>query len=304
MFRQPDSIISKNQVHKITAMAPKAEIPVDKNVEDSFLKLQQIETEIQKADCKVEQFKNQIFTPIYNRRREYLNSIPKFWYIVLAQHEDFQEYISVEDMKYLELISDLYVEFWDETIIESNEKISMPKKGFTISISFKLGGKNCGKDNKMDDQTVVKKFEWVIDPSSGSRKLESEPITIKWPKELTNIDPVFIKRKAKDENRKLTVDEKKKYRQGMRSFFSFWQWTGKKPGKEYRNGEELATLIAEDIFPAALDYYVLAAPGLGADDNDEDNADDDDESEEELDLSGDEDEDDDERPDLKRQKVD
>lgn len=282
-------------------MTAKAEVPVDKAVEDSFAKLQKIEVEIQKADSKVEQYKNEIFKPIYNRRREYLNQIPKFWYIVLAQHEDFQEYISVEDMKYLELISDLYVEFWDETVFnndannEDKDSINLPKKGFTITISFKSDSQN---DSKIKDQEISKRFEWVIDPTIGSRKLESDPVNIEWPSELSNQNPVLIKEKAKSEKRSLNNEEKRKYRQGMRSFFSFWQWTGKKPGKEYRNGEELATLLAEDIFPAALDYYVLAAPGRG--DNDEDEEEDE-QSGEELDLS-DNDVSEEEHGDSKRQK--
>jgi hypothetical protein len=287
-------------------MTPKIETIVDKDVEKSFLKLQQIESEIQRADAKVEQFKNNLFTPIYHRRRKYLENIPKFWYVVFAQHEDFQEYVTVEDMKYIELITDLYVEFWDKTNIEENDEItkeSLPKKGFTISISFKSS--DSGKDNLIKDQTVTKSFEWIIDPESGSRQLQSTPVNFEWPNELKKIDPVFIKAHAKNESRSLTSDEKKKYRQGMRSFFSFWQWTGLKPGKEYRNGEDLATLIAEDIFPAALDYYVLAVPGFsGNADNDNDE---DEESGEELDLSDhdvDDDDNDDDREsgDLKRQK--
>lgn len=278
-------------------MPPKVEAVVDKNVEESFSKLQQIESEIQRADAKVEKYKNSLFTPIYERRRSYLKTIPKFWYVVLAQHEDFQEYVTIEDMKYIELIDDLYVEFWDETDIEENDEItkeSLPKKGFNLTISFKPQGSTL----KIKDQQVTKKFEWVIDPESGSRKLQSSPADLEWPTELKKISPINIKKQAKHEARSLTSDEKKRYRQGMRSFFSFWQWTGLKPGKEYRNGEDLATFIADDIFPAALDYYVLAAPGLGGNgDSDDDDA----ETGEELDLS--DAEDDREGSDQKRQKT-
>lgn len=273
------------------------ETPADKKLEESFSALQNIEAEIQRADAEVEQFKNNLFTPIYDRRREYLNKIPKFWYIVLAQHEDFQEYISIEDMKYLELISDIYVKFWDETDVTDKKDFtidSLPKKGFNITVSFKTGEST---DNKIKAQTIVKRFEWTIDPTTGSRKLESSPVGIEWPESLKTLNPVEIKRIAKDENRQLTSEEKKRYRQGMRSFFSFWQWSGKKPGKEYRNGEELATLIAEDIFPAALDYYVIAAPGIGEEDEEDEET-----SGEELDLSDHDDADTDDKHDSKRQR--
>lgn len=274
-------------------MNPKAEPPVDKVVEQSFAELQNIEKEIQKADSKVEQYKNELFTPIYSKRRDLLQKIPNFWYVVLAQHEDFQEYVTIEDMKYMDLIDDLYVEFWDET---KDEDI-FTAKGFTITMKFKNSD---NADNKIVEQTVTKKFSWKIDPETGSRKLESEPVSFTWPEALKKINPQAIKELAKEEKRTLTSDEKKRYRQGMRSFFSFWQWTGTKPGKEYRNGEELATFIAEDIFPAALDYYVLAAPGLDGEEGD----DDDDVSGEELDLSDDDEEDDEEEEHVsKKQKV-
>ncbi|TID28948.1 hypothetical protein CANINC_002216 [Pichia inconspicua] len=260
-------------------MSPKLEIPVDKAIEKSFAELQEIEKEIQKADAKVEQFKNELFTPIYRKRRDHLQEIPDFWYIVLAQHEDFQEYVTIEDMKYMDLIDDLYVEFWDET----KESDDLNSKGFSITMKFKSSN---NADNKITEQTVTKKFAWKIDPETGSRKLESEPVSFIWPEALKKIDPQAIKDTAKNEKRALTSDEKKRYRQGMRSFFSFWQWTGLKPGKEFRNGEELATFIAEDIFPAALDYYVLAAPGLNGEEGDED----DEVSGEELDLSEDDEE--------------
>ncbi|KAG0686704.1 hypothetical protein C6P40_003555 [Pichia californica] len=284
------------------------------NVEKSFLKLQKLEIEIQKADSQVEQFKNKIFTPIYEQRRKYLSEIPKFWYIVLAQHDDFQEYVSIDDMKYLELINDLYVEFWERPRVfhdddndsnnDQEDKIYLPTKGFSITFEFESGD---NKDNIIKNQKIIKSFDWVIDPTTGSRKLESKPVKFEWPIELLNINPEIIKKKAKDENRKLSVDEKKRYRQGMRSFFSFFQWTGNKPGKEYRNGEELASLIAEDIFPAALDYYILAAPGIngkeeGGEDEEEEDDDDDEESGEELDLSDSEDSVEHIHQDLKRQK--
>lgn len=282
-------------------MAPGKDIPVDKNIEKSLNLLQKLESEIQNADAQVEQFKNKLFTPIYTKRRNLLNNIPDFWYIVLAQHEDFQEYISVEDMKYLELITDLFVDFWDNTKIDADD--SLPQKGFDITVKFKNSDKS---DNKIKEQTIVKKFEWILDLETGSRKLKSDSVRMEWPEQLKSIDPLLIKEKIKTEGRKMTSDEKKKYRQGMRSFFSFFEWTGEKPGKEYRNGEELAMLICDDIFPGALDYYVLAAPGFGENgagnsDEDEDDDEEDEETGEELDLS--DEERDEETPNPKRQKI-
>ncbi|GMM28203.1 Vps75 protein [Martiniozyma asiatica (nom. inval.)] len=259
----------------------------EEQLDSALGKLQDIEKEIQQADSKVENFKTDLFRPIYERRRTYLMQVPKFWYVVFAQHEDFQEYIRLEDMPFLEKIDDLYVEFWtkpNKKVTIENVEIEVPSKGFDLTISFK-------GSNDLPDQSITKTFEWVL-KEQGERNLESEPVKIKWPASMNGINPSLIRDKAKEENRAITSAEKKAYRLGMRSFFAFFSWTGKKPGKEFRNGEELAALIAEDIFPAALDYYVLAMPGLGDNEEEEDV-----ESEEELDLS------DLEEPDRKKQKV-
>lgn len=259
-------------------------------------KLQGLEAEIQEADAQVEQFKAGLFAPIYDKRRSLMMKVPKFWYVVLAQHEDFQEFIRVEDMPYLEHIKDIFVKEWmksDGKVIVQDEEIEVKRKGFTITIEF-------GQSNDLSPQTVVKDFEWELQ-GDGSKKLVSEPVDIQWPSSLNNINPTKIKDTAKAESRSITSAEKKSYRLGMRSFWAFFSWTGRKEGKEFRNGEELALCISEDIFPAALDYYVLAMPGL----NEENGEDEEIESGEELDLSDDEDDDEDnaDHQPLKKQKV-
>ncbi|AWU74999.1 hypothetical protein CAS74_003358 [Pichia kudriavzevii] len=253
----------------------KPEVSVDKDVEESMLALKNLEVVIQEAEAQVEKFKNNLFKPIYDKRREYIKKIPKFWYVVLVENEDFQEYVRVEDMKYIESISDIYVEYWDKT--PTTQKINIPKKGFRITVQF---DSSHATDYKIKSQTITKDFEWILDQEDGVRKLISTAAEIEWPQELQSINPQIIKQFAKDEGRSLTADEKKRYRQGMRSFFAFWGWTGRKAGKEFRSGEELATLIADTIFPIALDFYTMASVNDVQDGDSEDQI-----SGEELDLS-------------------
>lgn len=248
-------------------------------LESALHSLQALEGEIQEADSKVEQYKQELFSSIYEKRSSLITQVPKFWYVVLAQHEDFQEFIRVEDMPYLENIKNIYVkEFLEDTekVTIENEEFEIKKKGFTITIEF-----DSSKD--LPAQTITKKFEWELQ-TNGSKKLISEPVKVQWPKSLNSINPDFIKSQAKKANRKISPEEKKSYRLGMRSFWAWFAWTGEKLGKEFRNGEDLALCISEDIFPAALDYYVLAMPGLGEENGDEEEV----ESGEELDLSDDE----------------
>ncbi len=211
--------------------------------------------------------------PLFEQRRNVLAKIPKFWYIVLAQHEDFQEYVQTEDMKYLEYIKDIYI----EKMIDANGKNDDPK---TYAITFQFESQN----GEIENQEVTKYFYTETNPDSGYESLKSYNAEIKWPAEFDKINPSLVKKGRKDG--KWTHEEKKNYRIGMKSFFAFFSWTGKRPGKEYRYGEELAEMFSEDIFPLAVDYYTLAAPGL----NENDDNDDDDSSSEELDVESEEEE--------------
>ena len=102
--------------------------------------------------------------------------------------------------------------------------------------------------------------------NDGEEKLESSPVNIEWPKDLADINPQKIKEATKDSG--MDVEAKKKYREGMKSFFAFFSWTGLKPGKEFRNGEELARLVVESVFPYAVKYYTEALPADEEEDSD------------------------------------
>lgn len=260
-------------------------------MEKVFEDLANCELDMEKADKEVEIYRIKKTKPVYEKRRELFLGLPNLWYIVLAQHEDFQEYLQNEDTKYLEFITEIFVNWMDQK--ENSEDIAEDPRCYSITFQFK------SPNGEIEEQKITKYFKHVVDPETGEEKLISEKVDIKWPKEFDDINPTLIKLKTKENEGKMSNDEKKKYRTGMKSFFAFFDWTGKKPGKEYRNGEELATLIAEDIYPFATKYYTEAMASM----DDED----DDESSDELDLSGEEEvEDDDEEmeePQKKKLKV-
>ncbi|GME78518.1 unnamed protein product [Ambrosiozyma monospora] len=278
-------------------------------LEKVFKQLSTIETQVDEVDQQVQKFKIWKTEPIYKSRRDLLSQIPKFWYVVLAEHEDFQEYIRTEDMKYLEFIKEIYVSRVTKVNADEGEgegKVTEAKSEDEVdpgqfSITFKFEApstqdsphKNHNhthnhNNETIETQTVTKHFTTIKNPETGETSLRSKPAPIAWPTEFNKINPRKLKTKAKSEHRKLTTQEKKNYRVGMKSFFAFFDWTGEKPGKEFRNGEELASLIADEIFPAAVDYYTVAAANGGVE---EDEGDDEaGTSSEELDLSDDEEE--------------
>lgn len=210
---------------------------------------------------------------IYAKRRAILQQIPQFWYIVLAQNDDFAEYVRAEDLKYLDYVSDIYVH---HDVADTDSVGNY--RDFSISVSFE------DKTGTVPTQTVVKKFKTQVE--DGEEKLLSEPVAVQWPQEIEDISPDKV-RAAKGET--FTAEEKKRYRQGMKSFFAWFAWTGEKPGKEFRAGEDLARLLLDDVFPNAVRYYAEAMQ------NDEESDVDSSEGEE-LDISDDE-------PQAKRQKA-
>lgn len=243
-----------------------AEEQDSKLIEQSLFKLAECEKDMDKAERDAEIYRIKRTQSIFQRRREILSSIPKFWYIILAENDDFSDYISVEDLKYLECITDIYVHY---KITDSDPK---NPKDFTITVEF-------GDDGLVPAQTITKEFEVEIE--EGEEKITSKAVEVVWPAELLSINPHAIKAaKGKD----LSKEDKKNYRLGMKSFFAWFSWTGLKPGKEFRSGEDLTRLITDDLFPYAVKYYTEALPG--ADEGDEDSSD-----PEELDVDSESDDD-------------
>lgn len=213
------------------------------------MKLADNEAEISEAEKEVEIFRIKKTQGIYEKRRQITKEIPQFWYIVLAQNDDFGEYIRPEDLKYLEYITDIYVKY------EIADEGKQPEnyRDFSIVVSFSDHASMAKTGGLIAKQEVTKKFSVVTE--NGEEKIYAEKADVQWPQELQDINPVQIK---ENKNEEFTSDEKKRYRKGMKSFFAWFDWTGRKPGKEFRNGEDLTRLIIDDLFPQAVKYYALA----------------------------------------------
>ncbi|ODQ80418.1 hypothetical protein BABINDRAFT_166750 [Babjeviella inositovora NRRL Y-12698] len=233
-------------------------------LENTLVGLAGIEQEVDQAERDADIFRIKKTHPIYIKRRQLLLDVPKFWYIVIAQNEDFIDYIGPEDLKFLEFVKDIYVEY----DVATNDEATNPRD-FSITFQFEA------PHGEIAAQSVTKKFKTVMDEDNHEERLISTVASVEWPVELASITPHLIADKT-------SAEGKKKYRLGMRSFFAWFKWTGLKPGKEFRNGEELTRLIVEELFPYAVKYYTEAVPGLNEDSEDE--------SSEELDLSGEEEE--------------
>ncbi|KAH3684019.1 hypothetical protein WICPIJ_004991 [Wickerhamomyces pijperi] len=191
---------------------------------------------------------------VFKKRSDYIQKIDRFWHIVFSQHPEFAEFVNADDFKYLELIRDVYIK-WDAA--ESSD-YSVDPGSFSITFKF-----NRSEDGDFEQQDITKSFSVEkIDGSvtkryddedeiEESEKLVSSNCAIQWPKTYDGINPSLIKDKK-------TTQGKKNYRTGMKSFFGWFRWTGRKPGKEFPNGDDFAKLLSDDIFPNAVKYYTEA----------------------------------------------
>lgn len=209
---------------------------------DSLAQLASVEQKIGEAERKVEIFRIKNTQSIYAERRAITTTIPQFWYIVLAQNDDFADYVRAEDLKFLDFLDDIYVHF---DIADSDS--AKHYRDFSITVSFK------DETGVVPTQSVTKKF--YVSEENGEEKITSEAVDVQWPAELSEICPASIRR---TKNGEYTSDQKKKYRQGMKSFFAWFEWTGRKPTKEFRSGEDLTRLLLDDLFPNAVKYYAEA----------------------------------------------
>lgn len=251
------------------------------NLEKCLVELASCEQEMDQAEKDAEVYRIKNTQKIYESRRQILKRIPQFWYIVLAENDDFAEYLAPEDLQYLETITDVYIH---HKVVDTGDVKHY--RDFSITISF--------EDKASEDhaiiikQEITKHFSTVME--DGEEKLVSEPAAVEWPHDLGSINPKLIKKRA--DGGDLSKDEKKNYRAGMRSLFAWFDWTGARPRKEFRSGDDLARLILDNIFPYAVKYYTEALP------NDDDDEFDSSEEGEELDIS-----DDDSEPEPKKQKT-
>lgn len=252
-------------------------------LEQCLIGLAECEQEMDKAEVDANIYRIKKTQGIYSKRRNILTKIPQFWYIVLAENDDFPDYVTGEDLKYIENITDIYVHY---KVADSGSAEN--PRDFSITVAFR---DDENKDPLVPTQEITKHFQSTIE--DGEEKLTSEVASVEWPADLSDINPVLIKlNKGTD----LTAEDKKNYRLGMKSFFSWFSWTGTKPGKEFRNGDELTRLIIEDLFPYAVKYYTEALPGDGS--NDEDSS-----EGEDLDISEDDDNNDPPTEDLTRKRA-
>lgn len=232
------------------------------------------EDAVEAMEKEIELYRLEKMRPIYAIRDKFIEKIPSFWKVVLSQHSNFANYIRASDFKYVDCIDRVTVD-WDK---DGN---------YSITIKFN------GIEDDFPSQTVIKPFKLVKiendlkgeeksndededEELDEIEKLISEPVDVIWPKSYDNINPAKIKDKK-------SAEDKKNYRTGMKTIFGWFKWTGLKPGKEFPDGDSLAELFVEDLYPYCVKYYTEAQRDLEDEMSDDGEAGD--SAEEPLDIS-------------------
>lgn len=244
---------------------------------NAFRGLAECEDEMALAENEAELYKIKLMAPVFDKRDKLIEKIPFFWNIALTQHSDFSNYVRASDFKYIEAIKKIVVK---PLALEDEECTA---RDFQITIEFNeikgdLKAQHVSKVFKIEkdvSKILIKKNRTAEDDELDADLgfLTSEPVNIDWPKSYDNINPELISDKS-------TPEGKKNYRTGMKTFFAWFKWTGLKPGKEFPNGDALANLFNEELYPYCVKYYTEAQRDV----MDESDGDSEDDSDAPLDL--------------------
>ncbi|KAI0322322.1 hypothetical protein OF83DRAFT_1049593 [Amylostereum chailletii] len=234
--------------------------------EEEFKKLQAVQQEIQRVELVLERRAQEALTPVYQKRREALKAIDKFWPVALTHHS-LIAYSAQHDADRLALsyLEDVWV------VRESREP-----KVFTLEFTF--------KENPYFSDAVLKK-EYKFEPSNASadetpdadgitpsmlefsweRDVTPQSTTIHWKdatKNLTKLYPLVVD----DEDSEAIADPG--------SFFNFFE-----SNKDFN---DVSVTIANEIFPDAIQYFTGE---MGDSDSEDEDSDEDlGDEEEEIDL--------------------
>ncbi|KAG5648226.1 hypothetical protein DXG03_006183 [Asterophora parasitica] len=213
--------------------------------------------------------------PSYEKRRQVLAGIPKFWPVALMNNSIFAYHAQHSaDQLALSYLEDVWV-----------ERDPAEPRCYTIEFTFK-------ENPYFTDKVLKKEFKYVPPPAAADEKPDADGITdsmleFSWERDVV---PSSTKINWKDAEKALTKlyprenadDEDDLGDTG--SFFNFFEHES--------DPTEIGLSIAGEIFPEAIDFFLGNTGGdeLDSDDEDEDDEDDADE----IDL---------EKPRTKKQKV-
>ncbi|OBZ79082.1 NAP1-related protein 2 [Grifola frondosa] len=214
-------------------------------LDEEAQKLQGLQKDLARVDLVLERHAQQKLLPVYEKRRNILKAISKFWPVALMNHSMFALHAQHNsDQVALSYLEDLWL-----------TRDPVESRCFTLEFHFKENPQ--GRSRRYTESMLD--FSWERDVEPQSMKIDWKDDS----KKLTKLHPY-----VKDE------DEQDLPSEGG-SFFNFFEVA--------EDAYDLGVLIANEIFPDAIDFFLGKAGGDDID-SDEDEDSEDDENEDEIDL--------------------
>ncbi|OSD05920.1 hypothetical protein PYCCODRAFT_1464619 [Trametes coccinea BRFM310] len=236
--------------------------------DEDAVKLQAIQKDVARVELALERAAQKKMIPVYEKRREVVKAIPKFWPVALMNHGMLAMHAQHNsDQAALSYLEDLWI------VRDATES-----RCFTLEFYF--------KENPYFSNTVLKKeYKYVPPPVEGDEKADADGITetmleFSWERD---VQPQATKIDWKDDSKNLTKlhprvkdDEDDDMPSEAGSFFNFFEVA--------EDPFDIGVTIANDVFPEAIEYFLGHAGGDDIDTDDEDEESEDDENEDEIDL--------------------
>jgi len=237
-------------------------------------KLQEIQRDLARVELVLERHAQATLRPVYEKRRAIVSTIQNFWPVALMNHSLFAYHAQHNaDQTALSYLEDVWV-----------EKDPKEHRCFTVEFHFK-------ENQFFNDKVLRKEYKYVAPPSAKDEQPDENGITesmldFSWDRD---VEISTMKIDWKDPEKALTKvypretgdDEDEISDPG--SFFNFFEHRA--------DPSEVGVVIANEIFPEAIEYFLGNVDGDITDSEEED---DDDDDAEEIDL---------EKPRTKKRKV-
>ncbi|KIY67442.1 hypothetical protein CYLTODRAFT_422549 [Cylindrobasidium torrendii FP15055 ss-10] len=244
--------------------------------EEAAAALTAVNRDVQRVDIFIERQSYKLMKPVFEKRRDVVKNIDRFWAVALMNHGTFGIHCQHQaDQLALTYLEDVWVArdeaeprvFTLEFKFKENPhfKDQVLKKVYTYT-QPPAPEKNTVDENGVSDVAVD--FSWEHHVKAGSIKID-------WKDPAKALTKLYPRESAEG-------DDEDPAEPG--SFFNFFEHES--------DPFDLGLCIANDVFPEAIEYF-LGNAGNGELDSDDEDSDDDDDAEE-IDL---------EKPRAKKQKI-
>merc|ERR1711939_392508 len=297
------ALIASHNIRNIIDSRPASKM--SSSVEDVgavFESLGDLEKEFAQVELDALRSKEYSLKPLYTKRKALLDRVPDFWPTVFGNGpQEVQQFLSPDDLALISCIKSFTV---DRYQIESETKGEPRSLRFTFEFA---------ENEFIENKQLVKDFEYKP-REDGPGSLVSKPVPIKWKLKNGKEQVEIVDREALWQHEKLR-DKMVKLDESDEDQPSFFNWFGfrgavntsvpKKPADNGANGaddedddeevdqmleveifpagEEVAIVLAEELWTDAMDYFMSAQDDFpGADDSDMEDEEEDEEDAPEL----------------------